>query len=142
MATDSSWEQAAEAADDGMDAVHFENCLFVAPVHKCPPSCAPAGLLLLTNVSCGAADIISAVEFDQTGQHLATGDRGGRVVLFERLSAPQVGPRLLHQAAAPMRASTAFHKQQTVSNRCPQGCALPSCQGYTAADRAGCMSSS
>ncbi|KAA8521291.1 hypothetical protein F0562_011963 [Nyssa sinensis] len=29
-------------------------------------------------------DIISAVEFDKTGDHLATGDRGGRVVLFER----------------------------------------------------------
>ncbi|XP_057813233.1 serine/threonine protein phosphatase 2A 55 kDa regulatory subunit B beta isoform isoform X2 [Cryptomeria japonica] len=29
-------------------------------------------------------DIISAIEFDQTGEHLATGDRGGRVVLFER----------------------------------------------------------
>jgi serine/threonine-protein phosphatase 2A regulatory subunit B len=25
------------------------------------------------------------VEFDKTGEHLATGDRGGRVVLFERL---------------------------------------------------------
>lgn len=31
------------------------------------------------------ADIISAVEFDTSGEHLATGDRGGRVVLFERL---------------------------------------------------------
>ncbi|ORZ40782.1 hypothetical protein BCR44DRAFT_52752 [Catenaria anguillulae PL171] len=30
------------------------------------------------------ADIISAVEFDHTGDYLATGDRGGRVVLFER----------------------------------------------------------
>lgn len=30
------------------------------------------------------ADIISAVEFDSTGDYLATGDRGGRVVLFER----------------------------------------------------------
>ncbi|KZV31824.1 serine/threonine protein phosphatase 2A 55 kDa regulatory subunit B beta isoform-like, partial [Dorcoceras hygrometricum] len=30
------------------------------------------------------ADIISAIEFDKTGGHLATGDRGGRVVLFER----------------------------------------------------------
>ena len=29
-------------------------------------------------------DIISAVEFDDTGKFLATGDRGGRVVLFER----------------------------------------------------------
>ncbi|KAM0718794.1 hypothetical protein Q7P37_005865 [Cladosporium fusiforme] len=30
------------------------------------------------------ADIISTVEFDQTGNYLATGDKGGRVVLFER----------------------------------------------------------
>ncbi|KAJ7103890.1 WD40-repeat-containing domain protein [Mycena epipterygia] len=30
------------------------------------------------------ADIISAVEFDSTGDFLATGDKGGRVVLFER----------------------------------------------------------
>ncbi|KAJ7289376.1 WD40-repeat-containing domain protein [Mycena rebaudengoi] len=30
------------------------------------------------------ADIISAVEFDSTGNFLATGDKGGRVVLFER----------------------------------------------------------
>ncbi|OMO86585.1 Protein phosphatase 2A, regulatory subunit PR55 [Corchorus olitorius] len=29
-------------------------------------------------------DIISAIEFDRSGDHLATGDRGGRVVLFER----------------------------------------------------------
>jgi hypothetical protein len=31
-----------------------------------------------------SADIISAVEFDHTGDYLATGDKGGRVVLFER----------------------------------------------------------
>lgn len=30
------------------------------------------------------ADVISTVEFDDTGNYLATGDRGGRVVLFER----------------------------------------------------------
>ncbi|KAL4583356.1 hypothetical protein LXL04_007926 [Taraxacum kok-saghyz] len=29
-------------------------------------------------------DVISAIEFDKAGDHLATGDRGGRVVLFER----------------------------------------------------------
>ncbi|XP_078438954.1 serine/threonine protein phosphatase 2A 55 kDa regulatory subunit B beta isoform-like isoform X2 [Wolffia australiana] len=29
-------------------------------------------------------DIISAIEFDKAGDYLATGDRGGRVVLFER----------------------------------------------------------
>lgn len=31
-----------------------------------------------------AVDIISAIEFDKSGDHLATGDRGVRVVLFER----------------------------------------------------------
>ncbi|KAG8058498.1 hypothetical protein GUJ93_ZPchr0002g25263 [Zizania palustris] len=29
-------------------------------------------------------DIISSIEFDKSGDHLATGDKGGRVVLFER----------------------------------------------------------
>lgn len=33
---------------------------------------------------CHIADIISTVEFDHTGDYLATGDKGGRVVLFER----------------------------------------------------------
>ncbi|OEL21337.1 Serine/threonine protein phosphatase 2A 55 kDa regulatory subunit B beta isoform [Dichanthelium oligosanthes] len=32
-------------------------------------------------------DIISAIEFNKSGHHLATGDRGGRVVLFERIDA-------------------------------------------------------
>ena len=31
-----------------------------------------------------SVDIISAIEFDHSGEHLATGDRGGRVILFER----------------------------------------------------------
>ena len=35
------------------------------------------------------ADIISAVEFSHDGEHLATGDKGGRVVLFERNQDPQ-----------------------------------------------------
>jgi len=39
-------------------------------------------VLMLTVVF--VADIISTVEFDQTGNYLATGDKGGRVVLFER----------------------------------------------------------
>ena len=33
-----------------------------------------------------SADIISAVEFDHTGEFLATGDKGGRIVLFQRES--------------------------------------------------------
>lgn len=39
-------------------------------------------------------DIISAIEYDKSGDHLATGDRGGRVVLFERTDAKEpVGSR-------------------------------------------------
>ncbi len=38
------------------------------------------------------ADIISTVEFDHTGNYLATGDKGGRVVLFERNETVSVGP--------------------------------------------------
>ena len=37
-----------------------------------------------------AVDMISAIEFDHSGDHLATGDRGGRVVLFERSDAKHV----------------------------------------------------
>lgn len=29
-------------------------------------------------------DIISAIGFDKTGDNLAIGDRGGRVIIFER----------------------------------------------------------
>lgn len=31
-----------------------------------------------------AADIISTVEFNHTGELLATGDKGGRVVIFQQ----------------------------------------------------------
>lgn len=31
------------------------------------------------------ADILTAVEFDYTGKYFATGDKGGRIVLFERM---------------------------------------------------------
>lgn len=40
--------------------------------------------VLIRNDSWSPADIISTVEFDSTGNYLATGDKGGRVVLFER----------------------------------------------------------
>lgn len=46
------------------------------------------------------ADIISAVEFDYDGLHLATGDRGGRVVLFERVN-PHVRDASTDQRAPP-----------------------------------------
>ena len=42
-----------------------------------------------------AVDMISAIEFDHSGDHLATGDRGGRVVLFERSDAKHVSVSLL-----------------------------------------------
>ncbi|KAJ6134577.1 hypothetical protein N7523_000899 [Penicillium sp. IBT 18751x] len=42
-----------------------------------------SGALMLTTPVL-PADIISTVEFDHTGNYLATGDKGGRVVLFER----------------------------------------------------------
>ena len=53
------------------------------PIAVCEPGADDPPLL-------SAADIISAVEFDHSGQHLATGDRGGRVVLFERVGAQPV----------------------------------------------------
>lgn len=38
-----------------------------------------------------AADVLSAVEFDQTGDYLATGDKGGRIVVFERSESKSAG---------------------------------------------------
>jgi hypothetical protein len=37
-----------------------------------------------------AADVISAVEFNADGSYLATGDKGGRVVLFEKVASQAV----------------------------------------------------
>lgn len=39
-----------------------------------------------SNTSFSAADVLSAVQFDHTGEYLATGDRGGRVVIFRKNS--------------------------------------------------------
>ena len=51
---------------------------------EAPPTSVVSSSLpaMLTRPS--SADIISTVEFDHTGNYLATGDKGGRVVLFER----------------------------------------------------------
>lgn len=47
------------------------------------------------------ADIISTVEFDSTGNYLATGDKGGRVVLFERNESVSTLPRSLSRLIPP-----------------------------------------
>ena len=49
---------------------------------------------------CCAADIISAVEFDYSGDYLATGDQGGRVVLFERVASTAVSKHCCVQHSA------------------------------------------
>ena len=53
--------------------------LSLGPAHNPPRVNSVMGLLTFS-----LADIISTVEFDHTGNYLATGDKGGRVVLFER----------------------------------------------------------
>jgi hypothetical protein len=40
-------------------------------------------------------DIVSTVEFDSTGEYLAAGDRGGRVVIFQRVEVSGDPPRCL-----------------------------------------------
>ncbi len=57
--------------------------VLATPRRACPPCPAPPA----------AADIISAVEFDHSGDFLATGDQGGRVVLFERIAASRAVSR-------------------------------------------------
>lgn len=39
------------------------------------------------------ADLLSALDFDETGDYLATGDRGGRVVIFEHLACRKASGR-------------------------------------------------
>jgi hypothetical protein len=34
------------------------------------------------------ADILTAVKFDESGDYMATGDKGGRIVLFSRFNSP------------------------------------------------------
>ena len=75
------------ACRNGSAAVHgtLRACLRLDPFSlsvgqkTCPGMVADMSVVRLST-----ADIISAIEFDRDGMHLATGDRGGRVVLFER----------------------------------------------------------
>ena len=47
------------------------------------------------------ADVLTAVEFDSSGDFLATGDKGGRVVVFERVDAGK-GRKRPRAAAGPL----------------------------------------
>lgn len=47
------------------------------------------------------ADVLSAVEFDPTGEYLATGDKGGRVVVFKRAPADADAEAVSRVRAAP-----------------------------------------
>lgn len=90
----------------------------VASCPSAPPSSPRAPVGSRCRARRAQADIISAVEFDYDGLHLATGDRGGRVVLFERVNPHAVsgaarerpgGPgldqvvRLIHRLTEPSR---------------------------------------
>lgn len=61
-----------------------ERCLFVRLIslNLCAHPC--WHFIPRRFVSCAAADIISTVEFNSSGELLATGDKGGRVVVFQR----------------------------------------------------------
>lgn len=67
-------------------------CFLEDPIEKCFLFSVRylTGLFTLTfsppvcSASCVAADIISTVEFNSSGELLATGDKGGRVVVFQR----------------------------------------------------------
>ena len=47
-------------------------------------------VIKLSLIKCFLADIISTVEFNHDGEYLATGDKGGRVVIFQRGGLPVV----------------------------------------------------
>lgn len=64
----------------------------------------------------GAADIISTVEFDQTGNYLATGDKGGRVVLFERNETVRCCPAPRSLASSAALSSTDFDPRKRHAN--------------------------
>lgn len=57
----------------------FVECLIFLVTLCCSSSLKSAFSLFLP-----PADIISTVEFNHTGELLATGDKGGRVVIFQR----------------------------------------------------------
>lgn len=97
--------------------------VLATPRRACPPCPAPPA----------AADIISAVEFDHSGDFLATGDQGGRVVLFERIAASRAVSccrrRLAHAkarlAAAVLQYSTRMSQPHHLLPAALTRCTLP-----------------
>ncbi|CAM8960584.1 unnamed protein product [Rhodiola kirilowii] len=67
-------------------------------------------------------DIISAIEFDKTGDHLATGDRGGRVVLFERTDTRQAhgNRKYLEKMDHPTKSHPEFHYRTEFQSHEPE----------------------
>lgn len=67
-------------------------------------------------------DIISAIEFDKTGDHLATGDRGGRVVLFERTDTKDHGGsrRILERMDGPVSRHPEFRYKTEFQSHEPE----------------------
>ena len=58
------------------------------------------------------ADLISALEFSHDGERLATGDRGGRVVLFERSNGGDAGSPKRRAQRVDFRYSTEFQSHE------------------------------
>ncbi|KAF0927156.1 hypothetical protein E2562_030601, partial [Oryza meyeriana var. granulata] len=68
-------------------------------------------------------DIISAIEFDKSGDHLATGDRDGRVVLFERTDFRDSKSRSeLERQDYPIARHSEFHYKTKFQSHEPEVC--------------------
>ncbi|KAH8018907.1 hypothetical protein HPB51_013973 [Rhipicephalus microplus] len=65
-----------------------------------------------------AADIISCVEFNHDGDLLATGDKGGRVVIFQR--DPADGDDLMDKGLQPLSRGHYSTARSVRSWRCPE----------------------
>ena len=48
-----------------------------------------------------SADLLSTLDFDESGDYLATGDRGGRIVVFERSAVEKVRRRRRRRSPTP-----------------------------------------
>ncbi|XP_020520817.1 serine/threonine protein phosphatase 2A 55 kDa regulatory subunit B beta isoform isoform X2 [Amborella trichopoda] len=66
-------------------------------------------------------DIITAVEFDKSGEYIASGDRGGRVVLFERTNGKYHGSRKdLERLDHPPRSHPEYHYKTEIQSHEPE----------------------